>query len=1487
MIELGARHDARAPLLKNVIAGITETFGARTRRTWMGQTRAHIELREMSGDELVRFAKALQESAGRIPHVKWVEVNPHSRRAVIEIERGTHELHELVELVEAAEQAAGVEKAPFSEGEVEHPADAEPLHRLGLGATLDVIGFGVGALLRFSPLPPSSIASSVAAAAAVVRAAPRLRQGLDQALGPRRADLTLGSVMSLAQGVAQRPVASLVDLAHKAALLREARARQETWESREAELCSAPYEHDLEHARVDPRPIPLPRGPIEEYADRAWIVSLGGFAVSFLTTRSVQHAVSALFGALPKPARLGRDVFAAELGRALAERRVLVNDPEVLRRLDRIDCLVIQGDLVARDRYEVTDVVTIDGVSRRETRDRVLELFEPERPVSVIRRGNLELGPPARLDAGMPLELEPRVSEFGRRGELCLALARDGRVVGLVGMSMIPQTGIEELIFAAHEAQMRVVIASNDEAVLQGLNVDDAIPSGDGLPSGIRRLQREGRSVMLVATGRAVGVGAADCAIGLVRAGEPPPWGAHLISRDDLSDVRFVLSACVTAKKVAKQSVNLALGAAGVGTLVSAGGVVSMTTRRVFTVVNTASLLAMANGLRVSASLARKALPPPRDRTPWHALEASGVLARLGSSEAGLSRAEAHGRRHPVPGDKPALLELTEAVTDELFNPLAPLLAAGAGLSAVVGSVADAGMVGGVVALNALVGGVQRYRTERAIRRLASDTKRRARVRRSGEVVEIDAGDLVRGDVILLSPGDVVPADARVVAAEALEVDASSLTGESLPVKKSVSSSFDPFVADRASMLYEGTSIAAGRATAVVVAVGDETEARRGSNTSRRDIATSGVELRLRSLINLTGPIALGAGAALITTGALRGRRLKDVVSSGVSLAVASVPEGLPLLATAAQLAAAERLSKRGALVRNARNIEALGRVDVLCVDKTGTVTEGRIELVFVSDGVHEEAADSLTPTGLRVLAAALRATPELERSAAFDPLDAALHRAADGYTLRAGYGADGWRRSSELPFEAGRGYHAVSGEAAHERWLSVKGAPEVILPSCTRRLHDGVRAPLDEATIHQLSELAAELGRRGLRVLAVAERVVAEEDRLDPTRLVGLSFVGFIAFSDPVRSSARAALDQLRAAGVETVMITGDHPSTAEAVARELDLLSGKRVMTGAELAESSEEQLDARIDQISVFARLTPSQKVRIVRALQRKGHCVAMVGDGSNDAPAIRLANVGIAMGERSTSAARGAADVVITDERIETIVDAIVEGRAMWASVRDAVSILVGGNLGEVGFSVAAGLVDGRSPLNARQLLLVNMLTDVAPAMAIALRPPTEETLKSLASEGPDASLGDALSRDIASRALVTAAGAGSAFLVGRLTGTRERAATVGLLALVGTQLGQTLASGGFSRPVWITSAASAAVLAFVVQTPGLSHFFGCRPLGPVGWATAVGASTLATAASVKYPGVIEQVARRMRLVQVLPHEETAKVPGRSPDRLPAS
>jgi cation-transporting ATPase I len=1446
-----------------LLGSLRKLFSERSRRSWIGRTRAHIEFRELSPSELGTFARQVALGFKLLSRVQWVELNPHSRRVVVSFEDDAYTLPELIEVVDTAERSAGLHDAPFRDEVWEHPADEETALRLKVGLLADTVGVVVGLGLRFSPIPASRVGGTVAALVAVVQSTDRLRRVAEERLGPLRADLTLHVTAALAHGAAQRPGSAFVEGVHKLSCLAEAEARRRVWQQREAELCQTQTEHRFEEVLREERPRALPRGPIEEYADRAWIVSLGGFAVSFLTTRSVQRAVAALFGGLPTPARLGRDAFAADLGRALARRQTLVIDPETLRKLDRIDCLVLQADLVARDRFEIRNLVVTGDRDESEARRVIAQLLDVERPIDIKRAGDFTLAPLGVLDVAVPAELAVHTPGLSARGGLVFGLMHSGSLIAAAEVDLIPQTGIDELIAAAHEAQMRVVIASNNEAVLQGIAADDTIPEGDGFVRGIRRLQREGRTVCVVGTGASSGMAAADCAIGLTREGEVTPWGAHIICRDDLSDVRFLIHSCVVARQVSKQSVNIALGAATLGALVSAGGVLPLTGRRVIAVVNAASVISMLNGVRGSMKLARRALPAPRDRTPWHALEADGVLKKLGTSRDGLSRRDSQRRRRRSPDQRSAVAELAENITDELFNPLAPLLAAGAGLSAAVGSFGDAAMVGGVVVLNSVIGGVQRFRTERRIRELSRTARRSALVRRGAEINEVDATELVRGDVIVLEAGDVVPADCRVIEAESLEVDASSLTGESLPVPKNVAASFEPQVADRSSMLFEGTALAAGRATAVVVATGDETEARRGSGASKRDPSRGGVERRMKSLINMTGPIALAAGVGVIGAGLVRGRKLEDLVGTGVSLAVASVPEGLPLLATAAQLAAADRLSKQGALVRNARSIEALGRVDVLCIDKTGTLTEGRVELSVVSDGEDTTAVSALSDVGKGVLAAALRAAPDLRAGPSTqDPMDAALGRA--GALRKVDADDRDLARSVELAFEAGRAYQAVSYRSQDRVLVAVKGSPEAVLPHAEFWQRGTERVPLDRALRAELLAKAREFGRRGLRVLAVSEREAAADVVLDLGKLEALTFRGFIAFSDPVRPTSAQAVSDLRAAGVEVVMLTGDHPSTAEAVARDVDLLRGRAVITGTELTDLSDDELDRRIKGIGVFARVTPAQKVRVVRALQRAGRVVAMVGDGANDAPAIRLSNVGIAIGEGSTSAARAAADIVLTDERIETLVLAVVEGRAMWASVRDAVSILVGGNLGEIGFTLGAGLVDGRPPLNARQLLLVNLLTDVAPAMAIALRPPSPAAMRTLAEEGPEASLGRALNRDIASRAIVTTLGASSAWVIGRFIGTRANANTIGLLALVGSQLGQTLVSGRFSRPVMVTSITSAALLAGIVQTPGLSHLFGCRPIGPIGWATAISASTAATYAASRFPSLVSEIMRRTKL-----------------------
>jgi cation-transporting P-type ATPase I len=1445
----GARRDvrpSRGARAVEALGSVASLFRSRSRRVAMGSARAHVEFREAAPEKIEGLTTAMQRVAASLGRLSWVEVNPDTRRVVFSFERGAYAADELCAAVEAAEREAGLHAGRFVEDGRWHPADhAEGLRRL-VELLADTAAFVFGLGLRLSPLPVLPLAGNFVALLSLMHSVPRLRAGLERRLGSERADFVLNLMTSLAQGVAQRPFNSLVDALHKLFLLGEVRAQREVWEQREPDLCKPPEVARPPVAERRERPVPLPRGPIEEYADRAVFVSLGGFLLSFITTRSLQRAGAAVFGALPRPARLGREVFAARLAQAFAARGVLVLDPSVLRRLDRIDCLVLDDDLLGRREFVLGAVVSEDPEDSREDRQHAEQLFNPKRPLEVRNDGLWQLGPYRRSEASADPALIEHALVRSRSGGLVLSLERAGRMVAVVEVEILAQTGVEELIDAAHDAEMRVVALAADRGVLSDLNVDDVIPESEGLLAGVRRLQREGHGVCLVSARGALALDAADCGIGLCSADHPTPWSADLVVDKDLADVHFILQSCASARRVSKRSVNIALAAATLGTVASAGGILPFSHRRVMFVVNSATLVAMFNSLRTSRALALHALPAPRDPTPWHALDADGVLMRLGTGARGLALDEVERRRGLSVWTKEAggLSGLGEAIADELFNPLAPLLAAGAALSAMVGSLSDAAMLGGVVGLNAVAGGVQRFRTERRIRILSRTAPGRALVRRHDSERWVDERELVVGDLIVLGPGDTVPADCRVVESSALEVDASSLTGESLPVSKHAQPSFELQIADRSSMLYTGTAIAAGNALAVVVAVGDSTVARHGALGARAARGQGGVEKRLRALMELTGPVAIAACIGVVGGGLLRGRKLEDLVGSGVSLAVASVPEGLPILATAAQLSAAERLSKKHALVRNPRSIEALGRIDVICMDKTGTVTSGQLELGEIYTRGRSVLVGECNAEQLEVVAAATRATAvEPRRAGAADPTDEALRRASLGLSIGVETGALGWHRSSEVHFAPGRNYHATLASTREGPRLSVKGAPELVLELCERQA--GVNELLSPEARQTLLDSAAGLAERGLRVLAVAERRVASLATLEPGHVTGLEFVGFLAFSDPVRPSAKRAIQGIRRAGVRTLMLTGDHPRTAEAIAAELSLLDGRRVVTGDELSVWSDEQLDALISSISVFARVTPSQKVRVVRALQRTGHVVGMVGDGTNDAPAIRLADCGIAIGEHGTAAARGAADVVLMDGRVETLVDALIEGRAMWSSVRDAVSILLGGNLGEIGFTLGVGLIEGRPPLNARQLLLVNLLTDVAPAMAIALRPPSADSLELLATMTPEETLGRPLNRAIAARAIATGMGASGAWVVARFTGSRDRARTVALAALVGSQLGQTLRAGGSSRPVVVTSLLSTAALVTVIQTPGLSHFFGCRPLGPLGWGTALVASIAAT------------------------------------------
>lgn len=854
-----------------------------------------------------------------------------------------------------------------------------------------------------------------------------------------------------------------------------------------------------------------------------------------------------------------------------------------------------------------------------------------------------------------------------------------------------------------------------------------------------------------------------------------------------------------------------------------------------------------------AVQLAHEPRPRRPDRSRWHVLPASRVVDQLRTDPvAGLAADEVVQRRSAQRSTASDVSPL-EPFLAELANPLNPILGVGAALSAASGSMADASLVLGLIGVNTAVGGVQRLRADRAVRRLLTGTVEQVTVVRDGRTVRVGEDELVPGDVIQLVAGEPVPADARIVAADGCEVDESTLTGESLPVVKVADAVGEAELAERACMLYEDTTVVTGSVRAVVVATGAATQVARSLALAGPPPRT-GVELRLEELTRRLQPGALTVAAGTGLVGLLRRWPGTEVAGTAVSLAIASVPEGLPFVATAGQLAGARRLAASGAVVRNPRTVEALGRVDVLCVDKTGTLTEGRVAVTALSDGAAEHPVGDLDDTSRLVLAAAALASDQPgtngRRLADLDDADRALHAAVATTGLDPVTTVGGWEQLDDLPFEASRGVHAVLGAQDGGRRVLVKGAPETLLDACTTwRRPDGTVA-FDAARRAEVDAHLEELARRGHRLLAVATgdagRRQAEVDEPD---LEELELLGLVVLADPVRPTAAAAVRGIADAGVRTVMVTGDHPETAASIADQLGLDTRAQVLTGTEVEALDDDQLAARLAETSVVARVTPAHKQRVVQVLQDAGHVVAMTGDGANDAAAIRLAQVGVALGERSSGAAREAADIVVTDDRVETLIDAIAEGRALWGSIREALSVLVGGNLGEIGFTAFASAFSRSAPLHPRQFLLVNLFTDLAPAVAIAVRPPEDTTAATLLREGPDRSLGASLRRDIAIRGTATALGAAGAWSAARLTGTPARAGTVGLAALVGTQLGQTLLAGGWRRPsTLVTVAGSAVVFVGAVQTPIVSRFFGSRPLGPLGWSQALTASAVATVGS---------------------------------------
>jgi P-type Ca2+ transporter type 2C len=734
--------------------------------------------------------------------------------------------------------------------------------------------------------------------------------------------------------------------------------------------------------------------------------------------------------------------------------------------------------------------------------------------------------------------------------------------------------------------------------------------------------------------------------------------------------------------------------------------------------------------------------PQDSPETPWHGIAADEALRRLAVNPArGLSVEEVARRRaqygeNRLAGDRGAgpLVLLVRQFTDVMIL----VLLAAALVAGLIGEPLDAIAILVIVGLNAVIGFIQEYRAERALKALQQLSAPHVEVRRDGEDRRIAEHELVPGDLVRLEAGNVVPADLRVLATNDLTVDEAALTGESLPVTKDPHAeiSADAPLGERPTMVHKGTHVTAGRARCVAVATGPMTEVGRIAGLMReRGRPMTPLQRRLADFGRRLSVAILVICAVIFLAGLLRGEAPLLMLLTAVSLAVAAIPEALPAVVTISLALGAKRMAARNALVRRLPAVETLGSVTVICCDKTGTLTQNamRAERFVTSVGRADElpgadaARDPWRALG-RAMALNTDAKAGADGAIAGDPTEVAIVEAAS----KAGFDRQtlerDWPRTSEIPFDAQRRRMTTLHRGPGGGLVLVKGAPEAVLPLCHDQSGEGGRAPLDGAA---WLERAHETARDGYRVLAFAERRLeglpaspkAEEIERD------LTLVGLVGLADPPRPEAAGSLASCRSAGIEVTMITGDHPATAKAMAARLGMVGDDDpVMTGADLRRLSDDQRREAVSKTHVFARVSPEQKLDIVTALQQRNEFVAVTGDGVNDAPALKRADIGVAMGLKGTEVAREAADAVLLDDNFATIVAAVREGRRIYANIRKFIKYTMTSNSGEIWVILLAPFLGLPLPLLPIHILWINLVTDGLPGLALGVEPEERDIMK---------------------------------------------------------------------------------------------------------------------------------------------------------------
>lgn len=752
----------------------------------------------------------------------------------------------------------------------------------------------------------------------------------------------------------------------------------------------------------------------------------------------------------------------------------------------------------------------------------------------------------------------------------------------------------------------------------------------------------------------------------------------------------------------------------------------------------------------------------------YHTETEEAVLAALHSGEDGLGEEEAaarllkHGRNKL---DAPPGKSMLRRFAEQMMDPMILILLAAALVSGVLSVTQDEGFADTIIILtvvivNAILGVYQENKAERAIEALSEMAAATSKVLRAGKVLVVRSEELVPGDIVLLEAGDAVPADARIIENAGLRVEEAALTGESVPVEKfleviGIGAEEDVPLGDRKNMVYQGSMVVFGRGKAVVTATGMATEMGKIADAlTKAEEGDTPLQKQLKQLSKILTWLVLGIcvivfGVQLLRAGSVKPEVVLDSFMIAVSLAVAAIPEGLAAVVTVVLSIGVTGMSRRNAIIRKLTAVETLGCAQIICSDKTGTLTQNKMTVVKSYSAAPSQLA--------RAMALCNDAEPEEDGTAVGEPTEVAL------VLWAAGEGADKrtltetFPRRGEAPFDSGRKLMSVVCEDGAALTQYTKGAPDVLLAKCTAYLDGSEVCPLTEEKREEILRANRAMADEALRVLAAACRRWDRLPEATPEELEhDLVFLGLCGMIDPVRPEVKAAIDECREAGIRPVMITGDHIDTASAIARELGILEGDRIaVTGTELNAMSDAEFEKKILTIGVYARVQPEHKTRIVTTFRKLGFATAMTGDGVNDAPSIKSADIGVGMGVTGTDVTKNVADMVLADDNFATIVGAVEEGRRIYDNIRKAVQFLLGSNMSEV-LSIFAATLLGFTILKPVHLLWINLITDCFPALALGTEKAEPEIMKRKPRRSDAGIFADGMGTDIAYQGLLVTA-----------------------------------------------------------------------------------------------------------------------------------